>query len=1371
MEENKETKKIPQNPAGVEEPAVNTAEGDKEGNPIPAESLLDEGAKTVEENAGKSDDALNESHKLPGEVVDGENEGGKPKETPKKKVYSQLGKANQAMTLRAIKGVEATAFYEADATTFNDLDAYERDVAAKERGLKKIEASIIREGTTVHNNEVQATETAEATVYDLPNHIVKDVIGGVRSYAGIDAPGCDTRATLVLSKDGIVRLGDTIIHATDDNPDGLDFLKSFEGYECVMFNGMTPDGKISSFNYGESEQRTGKDEEKDYDYTNAFFVLVRTGNFLVRGVKLIKDVTAVKWNDSNHEMDKYRELVGYVQRENTSGTVYNIPVYVSKADLFDVIELTPTFDDVKSVDPTDKVLKHNMICNEVREIMADIQTMDQTILHITSQAHDNAELRMDREFSSYSATHRSTLTKCARQAFRQVDQSCFNTPGALINLVRQTQQVDALWMIPRLPFGPIASKNVFDDLKMHKYLEGKRVNFDYAINNAGLNYNTNYGRPTLLNFWDSQESSTKHNTVEKVLYESSGILAKMDKLINAYDTYLSDEYISNIRLAKERIQEIADILAYGKFGDMDTVSTNNMIKFGGAVGLVFGVNPNDFVNWDFRSDYMNGQAREYSQFLNIKGTKIAKPYIWCGWTNVLFGEDSKPIDYTYYTFAPAFVRALCQAYESKNSEKLETILAKNTNNGCVTAIEQGECFYPLLVDTRVPKFQDIALVQMLVDTETDTKRGVKTHDGLFRLMKLIQELDSYGVSYSKGLDVPLSEAINKIKENTQCYPQANATNTQDFPILFDSAKNFMLFDRDEYQIGVLSTDTKSYVIYEADPRDKHQSYFADMQCTNFTPAGDYQFKNIKDLNHLILNNQLMMYKVNEHEYIICTPSKNGVVSPLTFRRSYTDVRDFGKARPVLRDGAQAINGESETAVEAYLGHDDHYWINEHQYIMMVRTHYASTDDVDLVTKTYTPDRLEWDINFHPFDKFDTPKRDDDDAVFDGSYFVAPSNRCPQLRYKLPNIQNSTDKNNNIYTISDSNRRVSSNVIKFTRNSAAVMENRGTFANTALYECDLIGRVTLPSLYGHKFRNAGKLIDYTYSNDGTEVIWSPKVRYVEDKNVMVRDVTPMEVFSTHNDACKHYQDDDSMFGVIHAEFYVPYDILDDDINESIENNTIYTLLKQDGLGMSRDDLSSAMSKTPVRLDDYRYFARTKSYYYHPSNRIKANDYNYEIINLHAAFAEYGYLISYDLFAFVKDMTLGSLTINDATKSSVGDPAQQKYFSFTNKFNPTVAGLVADFFTKYGADLPLMLFPTKYVFGCQLSDGLIQTQKAYAFFFVPYNGEANPAINSKYYIDGYGFTNFYEAIKVLNQDWTDFRANNTSFKDKFMITNEN
>jgi len=1367
MEEKEKQIKVPVNPEGKEEQKEVPAEQSAEGTPVDAEALLDEGAKTIEENGSKSDEALEQGGKLPGEN-DGSVQGGEEKSTPKKRVYSQLGKANQAMTTRSLRANDAQAVYAADETTFNDLDAYDRDVAAKERGLKKIETSIIREGTKVPNNEYQETSTAESTVYDLNNHIVKDIIGGVNTYAGIDAPGQDQRATVVVSKDGTIRLGDTIIHTTEDQK-GLDKLKAFEGFECMLLNGMNPDGRVISFNSATQSKKSNKDEEVDFDYNNAFYVLVRTGNYLVRGMRLYKEAPEsyeVTKGTNHNVIEDYRELIGYVQRMTTSGSVYEIPVFVSRCDLFDVIDLTPTFNDVKSIDDEDTILKYNMICNETRELMAEIQVFDQTIQHLVSQAKDAPEFMDDKEFGSYAQTHRSSLTISPKSAFRQVDQSCYNTPGAIVNVVRQTQQLEALWLLPRLPFGVKPSDNLFDDLKMHKYLEGKRVNFDYAINNAGINAATNYQRPTILNFWDEQETAAKHDTIEKVMFESSSILKKMDNIIAAYDKYLSSDYMNNIKLAQEEINKMVDILAYGKLDDMDTVSTNNILKFGGNCGLVFGVNPNDFINYDFRTK-KSGNGRIFTNTVRVGNKDILRVYPWGGWINFTYGNGDKPTNVADYTFCPSFIRAYCEAIAEKNSVKLYQILGKKTNNpNIVTALDYGDKFYPLLADTDVAKFQDIALAQILIDTETDTVRGVKTHDGLARLMKLIDDLADYGVSYSNRLDITLPQVFEKIIKNTQLYPQANATNTQDFPILFDSAKKFLEYDRDEYQIGVLSANHISYLYYEADPRDKHQSYFNDMilqnEISNFNGI-----TNIKELIKEIYANspKIMLYQVGEHEYIVVEKTANANIKPLIFKRGYTSEREFGKSRPILRDGATAVNGEDENAVTAYLSHDDHYWINEHEYIMLVRTHYASTDDVNGTTHDYIPNKLEWDINFHPVDIVATPtERNASEDLFNADYFISPVKTCPQLIYTMPNIYGRTD---NTYRFADDARTVSgaTRSYKFTRNAPLVKTDRSTHSSQALYECDLIGRLTLPSLYGHNFRNAGKLIDYTYNNSG-DIVWTP---HISNKNG-ARSVDAMELFSNSNDKCKHYQNDDSMFTVLHMEFYAPYTVIDGDITATLEDQCLYKLLVADAV-LSDEELISAENRTPVRLDEYRYFARTKSYYYHAVNRICSSDTQYEKFNIHAALADFGFLLSFDAFAFAKETKITELTHEGATRSGIGDPNQQWYFHFAKaKYNPTVAALIADYFTKFGPERPIMFMPTMNIFCIQPADSIFTAAKAAAFHFVPYNAEVNPVVNSKYYIDGYTFTNFYEAIRVENQNWTDFRANNTRFKDKFFAKSE-
>lgn len=1283
-----------------------------------------------------------------------------------KSSYGNIGSSNQAMSLRSLPTIDHEATYVSDETTFNDLDAFQRDLAAKERGLKKIEATIIREGTEVKSNAMQDSEDAGAAVFDLPNHIVKKITGGVDTFSGVDSQGNDQRATLMIGKDGLVRLGDTIIHASQNAngyDEGLDTLKKFEGCECLLLNLMNPAGEVITYqadsDYNEPTTAAGA---IDYDTEQGGFVLIRTGNYLVRGIKPFKPVDVWQSGDKRPIL-KYRKKIGTVRRNSADGTPYDIPVYVSTMDLFDVVELTPTAADIVSdgSDPEDIRLRKDLICNDTREVMTQIQRMDSYISKLVANINDSSDISDVKEFNSYSPTWRSTISRTKFNAFRYCDQSCYNPAGSILFALRQVQQLETMWLIPRLPFGLKPSDNMFDDIKAHKYLEGKRPSFDYAINVAGINASTNYKMPTLLNYW-ATETKHKHDSIEKVLFESRGLLSKLDNIAATYDKWLTSDYMNKIRLYQEKVEEIVDILATGKYNDIDTVSTNTIVKKLGEVGLVFGINPNDLVQYDVATK-KTGSGRSLVRSVKLgfgqNATECYRVYPWAGWRNSTFVNEV-PAERMDYVFAPTFITAYCEGLTEKNSDVLNRIFAKSDgSDNMVTAIEYGESYYPFTLHTKTARFIDMAMFHLLVDTATDTIRGYTNKNGVLRLMNVISKYNDESLNPFFDMNLSLKDAYSKIISNKQCYPQANATNAQDYPVLFDSAQKFMDFDRDEYQIAVYSNKTKSVLIYEADPRDKHQKYYHDMYSSGFNCCDIYDVLKALDDDHI------MLVKLAEHEYLVCPYEDGGAdaLMPYLFTRKFVDSREFGKAVPVMRSGAKALDGENESATEAYFGHDDHYWINEHKYVMIIRTHYASTDDVPGLQDddfSYIANKLDWDVSFHPVAVVDTNIRNKNDELFTGEYYINDVVSLPNILVKFPDLWES---NKNVLTPNTSEvgtANLATNYFYVTRNNrVADSDGKLYVATNTNYECDFIKRIVLPSLYGHKFRCGNKLIDYCYrvadarERDYRDLVWSPYITIANDD----RRVVAREVFSTDATKCKHFEGEDSLHTIISAEIYAPYTVLDN--VDNLPDANITEILTRGTCSDGRKGYKLADIQYAVRLEDGNYYARTISKYYHEKERKTADaDFEFEIFRLHIALAQYGYLLSYDGYGLTSKMTLASLHDEANSRND-----KIHCLSALNKFNPTVSVLINDYFTKFGPDRAIMHFPMTGVFCCAKNMGT--DNDAFAFMMAPRNGETNPVMGSKYYIDGYTYTNFYNAIANYNNYWEQYLVSKTKFADTF------
>lgn len=1328
------------------------------------EGMNDQAEKTVVDNNATMNNLGEQEYS--DAKPDGVTVGGEVKNEVKKSKtsYSNLGSSNQAMTLRSVPTIDREASYVSDETTFNDLDAYQRDLAAKERGLKKIEATIIREGTEVKSYEVQDADDAGAAVFDLPNHIVKKITGGVDTYSGVDSQGNDQRATLLIGKDGLVRLGDTIIHASqsaDGYAEGLDTIKKFEGYECILLNLMNSAGEVLTYQADSAYNGpTTANSSVDYDNEQGGFVLIRTGNYLVRGVKPFKPVDQWSAGDSRPIL-KYRRKIGTIRRVSANGTPFDIPVYVSTMDLFDVVELTPTAADIISdgSDPDDIRLRKDLICNDTREVMTSIQRMDSYISKLVANLNDSSDISDVKEFNSYSPTWRSTISRNKHNAFRYCDQSCYNPAGSILYALRQIQQMEALWLVPRLPFGLKPSDNIFDDIKAHKYLEGKRPSFDYAINVAGINAGTNYKMPTLLNYW-ATETKHKHDSIEKVLFESRGLLSKLDNIAATYDKWLTSDYMTKIHFFQDKVEEIIDILATGKYDGVDTVSTNTIVKKLGEVGLVFGINPNDLVQYD-TTTRVSGSGRELVNKVRLGvgsgAVNCYRLYPWAGWRNSTFVNEV-PSERMDYVFAPTFITALCEGLTEKNSDVLNRIFAKSDgSDNMVTAVQYGEAYYPFTLHTKVPRFIDVAMFHLLVDTSTDTIRGYTNKNGVLRLMNVLAKYNDANLNLFDGMNISMKDTFSKIINNKQCYPQANATSAQDYPVLFKSAQEFMEFDRDEYQIGVFSNPTKSVLIYEADPRDKHQKFYDDMFNANFAP------KNIYELLKALDDNDIMLAKMAEHEYLVC-PYTSGDASnlmPFVFTRKFVDNREFGKAVPVLRSGATALDGEDQSAVESYFGHDDHYWINEHKYVMIVRSHYASTDDVPGLQDgdfSYIANKLDWDVSFHPVAIVDTEKRNGDVELFTGEYSIQDVTSLPNILVKFPDLW---EHNKNILTPNVSEigtTNLPTNYFYITRNNR-IAEADGNLYSVANrnYECDFIKRVVLPSLYGHKFRCGNKLIDYCYETPQHEnyrkIVWSPYITEVNGE----RRVTARAIFSASATDCKHYEGEDSLHTVISAEIYAPYTVLDN-VDNLLDSN-IVDILTRGTCSDGRRGYLLADNQYAIRLEDERYYARTISKYYHEKERKTAEaDYDYEIFRLHIALAQYGYLLSYDGYGLVSHMTLGGLNVENNSRN-----ARIHCLSIPNKFNPTVAILINDYFTKFGPNRPIMHFPMTGVFCCYKN--MATDNDVFTFMMAPRNGQTNPVMGSKYYIDGYTYTNFYNMVANYNNYWEQYLVSKTKMADTF------
>lgn len=797
-----------------ENPEVSTGDSDI-GESVPdevVETAKDEADQTVDDNVELAEENVNADMNSETESAPGEEK------KEKKKVKDYFGSSSVIEGQPSGMSLMSRNFMFAgeEAPVINDIDAFERNSDKAQREFNRVESKILREATqSVVDGESSVNikgTPANNTIYPTESEITTETVSGKNAAAAHSFPRMRENGTMFMSGINVPVFANTIIHSNAGGQDSQHTLKNLHK-DVVLFNNIDAQGNI----------REG-------------FRHVRRGIYIVKGINPIM-TKAAGFTGSVNNTEK---VIGYVKRDNISGSDSYIPVMESTHELFRVQDLTPTLSDITNAAED---LVNEVVANESRMRYGAFEQIQVEMSRIR-EAFDDVNNTLN--YPEFADEDRSTLTKMEPAIFsiNGNDASLYNNYKSYAALMNEFAQSESLFALPRLNV-----HNIKDNLKTFRGLEGKDPEYFYFKEVfKGDPNDTNYTTPTMADFASSKGSPRTHDNLAKWIYGFPQFWRSLKEALDTFDnSKLKNELLSKVKVSEEAFNDLVDSISIGRFSDNDGVTSAEVLKLQDENAFAIGFNPNDLVGYGLDSSVNRIYHSDGS-------TELLKPYIVTGYLNVRTRETQVGSSARYYV-APTWLQTLVKVFS--NELHLQTHLTRNKKEHAILDyFADWNNYLPWKLDLKKTTWLDMFILEGMMLTDSDVLDFDLPRNGFIRFLTYLEEASLLDKFYGEK-SVSVSDLIDRIVNNDVLWLKPFMNTPADFPVIIDSAKEKYDSEPFENQIAVLGkardgsdSTTKTFVIMQPSRLDTELYSLTDLEFRNVPAFAESKVDIIEDISVL-----------------------------------------------------------------------------------------------------------------------------------------------------------------------------------------------------------------------------------------------------------------------------------------------------------------------------------------------------------------------------------------------------------------------------------------------------------------------------------------------------------------------------------------
>lgn len=1329
-------------------------------DPAQVDALEDETMKLAKEQS----DALNEAQEQTEPSADGKI-GDEPKKP--KRNYANAGSDTSVVTPHTLsRSVHISA--DTDGS-FVDIDPEEKNSARIQHAIDHIAAEVIKEGTVgVTEDYINPREESDTAIERETMDSVQRAVAMAGTVKSSAAGGATQMGQFMESSNDVLDFTDHMYHTTENGPSDYS-IKGMDHLNSVILNEMGPDGRP-----------TGD------------FRLIPQRHVLVLGIDPIP-VEATTTDDDIIVATK--TVPGNYDWSTGQATTVTANVKMRKPGqhgIFKTIDVTATVEGVAAT-------CHDLIPNvtsllerkKLGEIEALAFALSREDLPIAADEiiPENVELH-----PSYKRCSLYTLDPVTMDDKR--DYSCHNKIESVAKFIKFLNQSEILWLKQRLPFGT-DSATIWNGYKMRKNLVGKDDScryFEHTLR-ASIDANITSGQtvPGINNYaaYINSNAFGRYNTKANFVYRFSDLKRKIEDFISQFsENKVIARSLTRAMTNLDTIEHYIDIAEFGKLPTEGSIA--HFGKQAGTGVIMLNYDPNDLIKFNHGSNFNLNVDNDISL---LRGTNVLKPYPCCGYITSYRVDTTKinGLDTKYYTIAPSFINAICEIFVPQNKTVISKLLNDKTRTGGSTpsvaqmfdAILQDErdvvpgtrfdiMYQPMILNTDHAEWIDFYLNELMFVTGYNAYLSgeLDNQDGFDRLNTVFAK-DVDGVSFKSYIEdggISVSDAIAKIINNTQLYPNAAVRKIDDLPAASDEAVEIVSNDNVDHQIAIMANSDTTYSISAPDTRDFDLFDLNDYEVRSELRPNGVRVVTDADIadKMTILNNSrptvggatnanrnMALVSLGENEFIVTYIENNaGDVSnndfaPVILRKRNFDIDDAKtmKRRHVeLATGAENIEHFGEDIAKQLYGHDDHYWNDKFDgYVIKISKHYNMASGVHNEgsdNNLYLQDDLppfEWTLSLCPVILLKTVKRSKSnlEATITADVCYDRFNSSPIIKHDGFNI------NGKVVTSRTGNH------FFYAHNSICNLL-RG-FNALSLYKGR---RCQTPILANYAATDKGWkfMFDYRDLSNATAIAEMEDSKVFNFSNVVLNfeaenaSEVPSEVEHTSH----MYEDTFRGLKQIYTEAYIPYTAY------AIDDESMYYAAKNGTDNISANEYVKMTDCGDLDITKAQYWS---SQYYRFDGLAGADVYD-QIRDMAIYYAACNLPVCPEVLVDIDGYNWNS-------RGKVTDHSNNVYLYGTpgNHINTEMYPMIYESFDEFSNGKFLMRKPARWFFSCVLDGGLFDAQDVGILSTMPNNMIINPIINSRYYRRDYCDYIAFKPLVTLNRNWERKFAVNSKLADTF------